>query len=109
MRRILTDKDVEPAVRGGAVYAAGGGGWIDHGRKLGLAAVNAGVPELVSIDELDEDDLVATAAAIGAPASTTPWEMRGVDYVKSVQMLNEALGRPVAGLMIGQNLSLIHI
>lgn len=103
MRRILTEKDVEPAVRGGAVYAAGGGGWIDHGRKLGLAAVNAGVPELVSIDELNEDDLVATAAAIGAPASTTPWEMRGVDYVKSVQMLNEALGKPVAGLMIGQN------
>lgn len=103
MRRVLTEKDIEPAVRGGSVYAAGGGGWADHGRKLGLAAVSAGQPELVSIDELDENDWVATAAAIGAPASTTPWEMRGVDYVKAVRLLNEALGTPVAGLMVGQN------
>ncbi|MFB2533000.1 DUF917 domain-containing protein [Paracoccus sp. p4-l81] len=103
MRRILTEKDVEPAVRGGSVYAAGGGGWADHGRKLGYAAVGAGAPELVSVDELDPDDFIATAAAIGAPASTTPWEMRGVDYVKAVRLLNEALGTDVAGLMVGQN------
>lgn len=103
MRRILTEKDVEPAVRGGSVYAAGGGGWADHGRQLGYAAVGAGQPELVSIDELDEEDWVATAAAIGAPASTTPWEMRGVDYIKAVELLNEALGTPVSGLMVGQN------
>ncbi|WP_298948480.1 DUF917 family protein [uncultured Paracoccus sp.] len=103
MRRLLTEKDVEPAVRGGSVYASGGGGWSDHGRKLGYAAVNAGAPELVSVDELDPDDLIATAAAIGAPASTTPWEMRGVDYIKAVELLNDALGFPVAGLMVGQN------
>ncbi|WP_180900239.1 DUF917 domain-containing protein [Martelella soudanensis] len=103
MARVLTEKDVEPAVRGGAVYAAGGGGWVHHGRMLGRAAVNAGAPELVSVEELDDDDWVATAAAIGAPASTTPWEMRGVDYVKAVQLLQEALGARVAALMIGQN------
>jgi uncharacterized protein len=39
---------------------------------LGRAAVNAGKPELVSIDELKDSDWVATSAAIGAPASTTP-------------------------------------
>lgn len=103
MRRVLTEKDIEPAVRGGSVYAAGGGGWADHGRMLGRAAVSVGQPELVSIDELADDDWVATAAAIGAPASTTPWEMRGIDYVKAVQLLNDALGAPVAGLMVGQN------
>jgi DUF917 family protein len=57
----------------------------------------------VSIDELDANDWVATAAAIGAPASTTPWEMRGVDYVKAVELLQEALGEKVAALMVGQN------
>lgn len=103
MRRILTEHDVEPAVRGGSVYAAGGGGWVEHGRMLGRAATSAGAPELVSIDELDDADWVATAAAIGAPASTTPWEMRGVDYVKAVQLLQDALGERVAGLMVGQN------
>jgi DUF917 family protein len=101
--RILTEKDVEPAVKGGAVYAAGGGGFADHGRMLGNAAVSIGKPELVDIDELDDKDWVATAAAIGAPASTTPWEMRGVDYVKAVQLLQDELGEPLAGLMVGQN------
>lgn len=103
MGRILTEKDVEAAVKGGSVYAAGGGGWADHGRMLGYAAVSIGKPELVSIEELAEDDWIATAAAIGAPASTTPWEMRGVDYVKAVQLLQDALGEKLSGLMVGQN------
>lgn len=103
MRRILGARDVEAAVRGGAVFAAGGGGWADHGRMLGTAAVNAGKPELVSMNEVPDDAWIATAAAIGAPAGTTDWEMRGVDYVKSVQLVQEALGAPIYGLMIGQN------
>lgn len=103
MGRILTEQDVEFAVKGGSVYAAGGGGWADHGRMLGYAAVKAGRPELVSIDELDENDWVATAAAIGAPASTTPWEMRGTDYIKAVQLLQDALGEKLSGLIVGQN------
>lgn len=103
MRRVLTEKDVEPAVRGGSVYAAGGGGWADHGRMLGHAACGVGRPELVSVDELDPEAWVATAAAIGAPASTTAWEMRGVDYVNAVRLLRKELGEPLAGLMVGQN------
>jgi hypothetical protein len=103
MGRILTEKDVEAAVKGGSVYAAGGGGWADHGRMLGYAAVSIGKPELVSVEEMDDNDWIATAAAIGAPASTTPWEMRGVDYIKAVQLLQDALGEKLAGLMVGQN------
>jgi DUF917 family protein len=101
--RILTEKDVEPAVKGGSVYAAGGGGWADHGRMLGYAAVNVGKPELVDIEELKPRDWVATAAAIGAPASMTAWEMQGRDYIKAVELLEEALGEKLGGLMIGQN------
>jgi uncharacterized protein len=103
MRRILGLRDVEAAIRGGSVFAAGGGGWADHGRMLGTAAVTIGEPELVSIDEVPDDAFIATAAAIGAPAGTTEWQMFGVDYVKSVEMLQEALGAPIYGLMIGQN------
>jgi DUF917 family protein len=103
MGRILTLDDLDFALRGGAVFAAGGGGWTEHGRMLGHAAVTIGRPELVGIDELADDDLVATAAAIGAPAGTTDWEMLGVDYARAVSLVQERLGRPLAGLMIGQN------
>ena len=103
MGRILTEKDVEAAVKGGSVYAAGGGGWADHGRMLGTAACQVGKPELVSVDELSPKAWIATAAAIGAPAGTTSWEMQGIDYVKAVQLLQEALGEKLSGLIIGQN------
>jgi uncharacterized protein len=103
MRRILTARDIEAAVRGGAVFAAGGGGFADHGRMLGTAAVNAGTPELVSMDEVPDDAFIATAAAIGAPAGTTQWQMLGVDYVKAVELVQRELGAPIYGLMIGQN------
>jgi DUF917 family protein len=103
MGRLLTLNDVEAAVRGGSIFAAGGGGWADHGRMLGQAAIAAGPVELVGLDEIDDDAWIATAAAIGAPAGTTQWEMRGEDYVRAVALLEEALGEPVFGLMIGQN------
>src|SRR4051812_6147986 len=103
MRRILVARDVEAAVKGGAVFAAGGGGWADHGRMLGTAAVNAGQPELVTMDEVPDDAWIATAAAIGAPAGTTEWQMLGVDYVKAVELAQRELGSPIYGLMIGQN------
>ena len=103
MRRILRERDVEAAVKGGAVFAAGGGGWADHGRMLGTAAVNAGEPELVTVDEIADEAWIATAAAIGAPAGTTQWQMLGVDYIKAVELAQRELGAPVYGLMIGQN------
>ena len=103
MGRILGLQDVEAAIRGGSVFAAGGGGWVEHGRMLGTAAVTIGQPELVSVDEVPDDAFIATAAAIGAPAGTTEWQMLGVDYVKAVEMLQDALGAPIHGLMIGQN------
>ncbi|WP_126282200.1 DUF917 domain-containing protein [Burkholderia stagnalis] len=103
MGRILSLKDVEAAVKGGSVFACGGGGWADHGRELGTLAVTIGRPELVSIDELPDDAWVATAAAIGAPGGLTDWQMLGTDYVKAAQLVQDALGAPLAGLIIGQN------
>jgi DUF917 family protein len=103
MRRILVARDIEAAVKGGAVFAAGGGGFADHGRMLGTAAVNAGEPELVTMDEVPDQAFIATVAAIGAPAGTTEWQMLGVDYVKAVELAQRELGAPIYGLMIGQN------
>ncbi len=103
MGRILTLDDVEAALRGGSIFAAGGGGWVEHGRMLGTTAVTVGRPELVEMEEVPDDAWIATAAAIGAPASTTQWEMLGLDYVKAAQLLQRELNEPLYGLMVGQN------
>jgi len=103
MGRILTLKDVEPAVRGGSVFACGGGGWAEHGRELGTTAVTIGRPELADMSEVPDEAWIATAAAIGAPGGLTDWEMLGMDYVKAVMLVQEELGAPIHGLIIGQN------
>ncbi|TDS78696.1 DUF917 domain-containing protein [Comamonas sp. JUb58] len=103
MGRILTLKDVEAAVRGGSVFACGGGGWAEHGRELGTMAVTIGRPELVDMSEVPDDAWIATAAAIGAPGGLTDWEMLGMDYVKAARLVQEELGAPLHGLIIGQN------
>jgi len=103
MRRVLTLDDVKAAVKGGSVFACGGGGWAEHGYELGSMAVTIGRPELVSMDEVPDEAWIATAAAIGAPGGLTDWEMLGIDYVKAVQLAQEALGEPIFGLIIGQN------
>ena len=103
MGRILTMQDVEAAVRGGSVFACGGGGWAEHGRELGSLAVTIGRPELVSMDEVPDDAWIATAAAIGAPGGLTDWQMLGIDYVKAAERLQDALGERLYGLIIGQN------
>ena len=103
MKRVLTAEDVEFAVKGGSVLACGGGGWPEHGRELGQLAVTLGRPELVSVDEIPDDAWIATAAAIGAPGGLTQWQMLGIDYVTAVKLLQQALGEPLYGLIIGQN------
>ena len=103
MRRELLPEDVDFAVKGGSVYGCGGGGFADHGRTLGNLATSIGRPELVSVDELDPESLIATMAAIGAPGGLTQWEMRGVDYLRAVELLQQASDEPIVGLIIGQN------
>jgi DUF917 family protein len=103
VKRVLKAADVEFAVKGGSVLACGGGGWPEHGRELGNLAVTIGRPELVTMDEVDDNAWIATAAAIGAPGGLTDWQMLGMDYVTAARLLQEALGAPLYGLMIGQN------
>jgi hypothetical protein len=94
---------MEAALAGGAVLAAGGGGWAEHGRVLGMAAIHAGRPMLAHPDELPDDALVATAAAIGAPGDQTAWEMLAVDYVRAAELLQTQAGRKIDAFMVGQN------
>ncbi|EAI6361338.1 DUF917 family protein [Campylobacter coli] len=103
MKRLLTKDDVMAAVKGGSIYACGGGGWVRHGLELGELATTIGRPILASMDEFDDEDIIATSAAIGAPGDLSDWEMLGVDYVKAVKLVQEKIKKPIKGLMIGQN------
>lgn len=101
--RQLTLKDVEAAVKGGSVFASGGGGWVDHGMEIGTAAITVGHPKLVSIEELPDDAIIITTTAIGAPAGTTDWQMLGKDYIRAVELVQEKYDGKIVGVMTPQN------
>lgn len=101
MRELNWD-DVRAAVRGGSFYASGGGGWVDHGLDIGKQAVEMGKPRLVSVDELDPNDILITVSAIGAPAAKD-WQMLAEDYIRSVQLLQEAYDGKIVGTITPQN------
>jgi uncharacterized protein len=101
-RRELTPEDAQDAIWGGSVLACGGGGWVAHGEVMGGLATSVGTPVLASVDELGDDDVVATVTAIGAPAAEG-WEIRPLDYVRALQLLQEQVGRPIAAVMTAQN------
>lgn len=102
MRR-LTLRDVEAAVKGGSVFASGGGGWVEHGMEIGTAAITVGRPTLVSVDELPDDAIIITTTAIGAPAGTTDWQMLGKDYIRAVELVQEKYEGKIVGVMTPQN------
>lgn len=100
--RVLTMEDVQAAVKGGSVFASGGGGWVEHGLEIGGAAVTIGQPKLISVDELPDDAIIITATAIGAPAGDQ-WQMLGSDYIKAVKLLMDNYEGKVVGVMTPQN------
>lgn len=101
----LTKEDVLAACTGGAVLASGGGGFYEHGLEMGYAAVAINQVPLVTLDELDDDDIILTQTAIGAPAGTTDWQMLGRDYIRAVELVIEKHPTPekIKGLMTPQN------
>lgn len=69
MARMLTANDVEAGLVGGLFLSAGGSGRNAVAKNLGLGqmALEYGGVRLVALDELNSDDVVITATAVGAP------------------------------------------
>ena len=83
------------------MFACGGGGWADHGPNSATSDT-VGRPELVIADVLD-DAWSRPWRPSAHRAASRDWEMRGVDYVRAVELLQEASDEPIVGLIIGQN------
>ena len=88
------DERRRPRCRVGRLCAAsGGGGWVDHGMMMGELATRLGRPVLCPVEALDDDDIVVTVTAIGAPAAPDR-EIRPLDYVRALELVADELDRP---------------
>jgi uncharacterized protein len=102
MARRLTADDLEPALVGGLFLSAGGSGKRSAARALALGrmALDYGGIRLVTLDELERDDPIITATAIGAPGVADP-AVTPRDSVDAARRLAAMLGRPPRGVICG--------
>lgn len=97
-RRRVDEKMIEAAVLGGAVLGGGGGGWIEEGRRLGRAALEAGFKEVWSIGSLPAEAVLLTVSAVGAPSAGSA-ALEPADYIYAVDLFLSTTGAGVDGLI----------
>lgn len=97
----IDEEILKNAVLGGTLLGGGSGGEKSEGEELGKLALSVGNPTLASIDELEEDDILITVSAVGAPAAKGQY-VKPIHYVKAVELL-ERTGLKIAGLITSEN------
>src|SRR5699024_8734034 len=101
--KIKLDKEIlKYALLGGAILGGGGGGSAEMGKVAGNIALEYGDIELVEIDSIDEDEIIITASAVGAPAAVDRY-IKPKDYVRTVEILEENLGMKIGGIITNEN------
>ncbi|MDP7592236.1 MAG: DUF917 domain-containing protein [Litorilituus sp.] len=96
----LTPANLEDYARGAALLGAGGGGDPYIGRLLAEQAITQyGLPEIISVDELDDNATVISIAMIGAPTVLVEKACSGDDLDLLIKEMSRQLGKKVDALM----------
>lgn len=98
--RQMTEQEMIDVARGSAILATGGGG----DPYLGIIAVQDaieefGLPNLITVDELEDDALVVTSAVLGAPVPLVEKMTFGPEMVAAFEALQQVLGRRASALL----------
>ncbi len=93
-------EDLEDLARGAAFLGTGGGGDPYIGRMLATAAIREfGMPELVDLEDLEDDAFVCAVAMLGAPTVLTEKAACGDDTDRAVRLLERHQGRKVDAIV----------
>ena len=98
--RELTPDHLEDIALGAAVLGTGGGGDPYIGKLMARAAMERRGPvQLITPDELDDDDLVVPSAMMGAPTVMVEKIPSGEEIVTAFKALQTYLGQPIRATM----------
>jgi uncharacterized protein len=99
MRQIKIE-DLDDMALGAAVLGTGGGGNPYIGRLMAQAALREHGPvTLIDASELNDDDMVAPAAMMGAPTVMIEKIPSGTEVVRAFKALEAYLGKPLTAVM----------
>jgi DUF917 family protein len=96
MRRIIGIQEVEDIALGAAVLGTGGGGDPYIGKLMAQQAIREHGPvELVTVDEMADDDWSVCIAMMGAPTVMVEKMPGGEECVQAFNAVQSYLGRPI--------------
>lgn len=98
----LDEQLMKYALMGGTILGGGGGGSSEWGLSSGNVALEYGELELVDIEDVEDDMLIITASAVGAPAAVDKY-VKPKDYVRTIEILQENTGLKVGGIITNEN------
>ena len=99
----ITAEQMHDIAIGGAVMGTGGGGDPYVGKLMAIQSILKHEPvQLIDVDELNDDDLVACAAMMGAPTVMLEKFPRGDEIVTAYTKLGEFMGKPIAAVMCAE-------
>ncbi|MBU6351548.1 MAG: DUF917 domain-containing protein [Chloroflexi bacterium] len=96
MRRTIGVREIEDIALGAAVLGTGGGGDPYIGRLMAVQAIeDFGPVELVSLEEVDDDDWSVAIAMMGAPTVMVEKIPGGKEAEHAFRSIESFLGRPI--------------
>lgn len=101
--RTIDERALEDIAAGAVILGSGGGGDPYIGMLMARQAIrNHGPVGLVTLDELDDEDLVLACAMMGAPTVMVEKVPSGDEVVHALQAVERYLGRPANATMSGE-------
>ena len=98
--RLLERQEIEDIARGSAVLGTGGGGDPYLGQLTAIQAIRTYGPlQLVTLDELPDDMLVALPFAIGSPVPLLERITLSHELVTAYEAMSRYVGKPIGAVM----------
>lgn len=101
-RKKLVAEIAKKAVYGGCILGGGGGGWIQRGLERSKLAFDLGQVELVTIDELADDDYVVCVSSVGAPSAEESY-VDSEQLVRTITRMQQEFDKPIKAIMTNEN------
>lgn len=98
--RLIGKKEIENISIGAALLGTGGGGDPYIGKLMAIQAVEKYGPiKLLSLDDIDDDDLIVPSAMMGAPTVMVEKIPSGKEALVSFKSMEKILGKPIKATM----------
>ncbi|MDP6267974.1 MAG: DUF917 domain-containing protein [Arenicellales bacterium] len=99
----IKPSDIEDLARGAAFLGSGGGGDPYIGGLLLQSAIEHGqAPQIISVDDIDDDAVVVPIAMMGAPTVMLEKLPNGAEPERALRRFEERLGKPATALVAAE-------